>query len=63
MYEFTKICLRKIIEHLEKNKEIDKITLITNSKLQYNFYIFMHLLYVFYMVLTQLVSINFSYTI
>jgi O-acetyl-ADP-ribose deacetylase (regulator of RNase III) len=38
MHEFTKICFNKVIEHLEKNKEIEQITLITNSKLQYNFY-------------------------
>ena len=38
MYDFTIICFQKIIEYLEKNKDIKKITLITNSKLQYNYF-------------------------
>jgi O-acetyl-ADP-ribose deacetylase (regulator of RNase III) len=38
MYDFTIICLRKIIYHLDLNPNIRQITLITNSKLQYNYY-------------------------
>ena len=38
MYEYTIICLQKIIYYLEKNKNIEKINLVTNSKLQYNFF-------------------------
>jgi hypothetical protein len=36
MYDFTVICMQKICEYLNNN--IEKITLITTSKLQYNYY-------------------------
>jgi O-acetyl-ADP-ribose deacetylase (regulator of RNase III) len=38
MLDFTIICLRKVIQYLDKNPKLKKVTLITNSKLQYNFY-------------------------
>jgi O-acetyl-ADP-ribose deacetylase (regulator of RNase III) len=38
MFDFTIIYLRKIIYHLDLNPNIKQITLITNSKLQYNYY-------------------------
>ena len=38
MYDFTIICFEKILEHLELNSKIEKITLLTNSKLQFNYY-------------------------
>lgn len=47
MSRFTHICFRKIIDFLEQNTEIEKITLITNSKLQYNFYYVYYNNYIF----------------
>jgi O-acetyl-ADP-ribose deacetylase (regulator of RNase III) len=38
MLDFTRICFKKILQHLELNPQLEKITLITNYKLQYNFY-------------------------
>jgi O-acetyl-ADP-ribose deacetylase (regulator of RNase III) len=47
MSRFTHICFRKIIDFLEQNTEIEKVTLITNSKLQYNFYYVYYNNYIF----------------
>lgn len=38
MYDYTIICFKKIIQFLEKNDDFKQITLITNNKLQYNYY-------------------------
>jgi O-acetyl-ADP-ribose deacetylase (regulator of RNase III) len=38
MYEFTKILFEKIKDNLEKNKKIDKIRVLTNLKLMYNYF-------------------------
>lgn len=45
MYDFTIICFRKIIQWLDE-KDI-KITLLTNSKLQYNYYQYFYDTYLF----------------
>lgn len=47
MSTFTHICFKKIIDFLEQNSEIEKITLITHSKLQYNFYYVYYNNYIF----------------
>lgn len=38
MYDYTIICINKILQYLDTNLNIGKITLLTNSKLQYNYY-------------------------
>ena len=38
MYEFTQILFEKIKENLEKNKKIEKIRILTNLKLMYNYF-------------------------
>lgn len=38
MYEYTIICFRIIAKFLNANPQIEQITLITNSKLQYSYY-------------------------
>lgn len=40
MYDFTIICFDKILKNLKLNSKIEKITLLTNSKLQFNYYKF-----------------------
>ena len=38
MYEFTMILFEKIKENLEKNKKIEKVRILTNLKLMYNYF-------------------------
>lgn len=40
MYEFTQILFEKIKKNLEKNKKIEKIRILTNLKLMYNYFKF-----------------------